>query len=142
MISSKKILTLICLSVSFYAKAQKIENIFVNLYTDSLKKGTYNYINVDGLLADKTYTPLDTTEIIFWASDGRFYGNMLFVEKDFKKEKISIKVTLKKNPSVSKEFTMAIKKKEDDEKLKTADEILRDMKESKSKTKNKRKLKR
>jgi hypothetical protein len=30
------------------AKAQKVESIYVNLYTDSLKKGTYNYINIEG----------------------------------------------------------------------------------------------
>jgi hypothetical protein len=133
----KKILPVLLILCTSVAKSQKIEKIFVNLYTDSLKKGTYNYINVDGLLPDNSYTPLDTTELIFWASDGKFYGNMLLVDKDFKKEKISIKVTLRKNPSITKEFTMPIKKKEDDEKLKTTDELLRDIKNSKSK-KNKK----
>ena len=33
-----------------FSKAQKIDNIFVNLYTYSLKKGTYNYINIDRLV--------------------------------------------------------------------------------------------
>ena len=135
----KKIFTLILIACSLIARSQKIEKIFVNLYTDSLKKGTYNYINVDGLLPDNTYTPLDTTELIFWASDGKFYGNMLHVDKDFKKDRISIKVTLRKNPSITKEFTMPIKKKEDDEKLKTTDELLRDIKNSNTKKKKKNK---
>ena len=117
-------------------KAQKIENIFVNLYTDSLKKGTYNYINVDGLLSNGNYIPLDTTDIIFWASDGKFYGNTLLIDKDFKKEKVHLKVTLKKNPTLAKEFTMFIKKKEDNEKLKTTEELLRDLQNSKTKKKS------
>ena len=117
------------------AKAQKIENIFVNLYTDSLKKGTYNYINVDGLLSNGNYIPLDTTDIIFWASDGKFYGNTLLIDKDFKKEKVNLKVTFRKNPALIKEFTMFIKKKEDNEKLKTTEELLRDLQNSKVKKK-------
>ena len=97
----KKIIPVLLILCASVAKAQKIEKIFVNLYTDSLKKGTYNYINVDGLLPNNSYTPLDTTELIFWASDGKFYGNMLLVDKDFKKEKVSIKVTLRKNNSIT-----------------------------------------
>lgn len=120
------IATLLLLPV--LTKAQKIENIFVNLYTDSLKKGTYNYINIDGLLSGGSYTPLDSSEIVFWASDGKFYGNSLFIDKDFKKEKVGIKVTLKSNPSIVKEFTMFIKKKEDNEHLKTTDELMKELK--------------
>jgi len=133
----KKLLIIFLALSPFFARAQKIEKIFVNLYTDSLKKGTYNYINIDGLLSNGSYTPLDSSEITFWASDGKFYGNMLLVDKNFNKEKINIKVTLKKNPGISKEFTMYIKKKEDDEKLKTSDEILREMKQVKKKKKKK-----
>ena len=126
------------LLLSSLAKAQKIDSIYVNLYTDSLKKGTYNYINVDGLLSNGNYTPLDSTEIIFWASDGKFYGNSLLIDKDFKKEKVLIKVRMKNNPAIAKEFTMFIKKKQDDENLKTAEELLRDMQNnSKKKTRKK-----
>lgn len=119
-------------------KAQKIENIFVNLYTDSLKKGTYNYINVDGLLSNGNYIPLDSTDIIFWASDGKFYGNTLLIDKDFKKEKVHLKATLRKTPALAKEFTMFIKKKEDNEHLKTTEELLEDLQNAKTKSKKKR----
>ena len=131
----KKILIAVFILLSGLARGQKIENIFVNLYTDSLKKGTYNYINVDGLLSNGNYIPLDSTDIIFWASDGKFYGNTLLLDKDFKKEKVHLKVTLKKNPALTKEFTMFIKKKEDSEHLKTTDELLRDLQNSKVKKK-------
>ena len=43
---------------------------------------------------------------------------------DFTKEKVSIKAVLKSNPSMYKEFTMYIKKKPNDEKLKTLDEMM------------------
>ena len=134
----KKILIASVFLFPALAKAQKIENIFVNLYTDSLKKGTYNYINVDGLLSNGNYIPLDSTDIIFWASDGKFYGNTLLIDKDFKKEKVHLKVTLRKNPSLSKEFTMFIKKKEDNEHLKTTEELLEDLQNSKIKSKRKK----
>ncbi len=120
------------------AFTQKVEKIFVNLYTDSLKKGTYNYINIDGQLSNGKYLPLDSTEIIFWASDGKFFGNQLFIDKNFSKEKIDIKVNLKQNPAVAKEFTLYIKQKPDDERLKTADELLNQMQPNSKKSKRKK----
>ncbi len=121
---AKKILPVAFIFISSFARAQKIDSIFVNLYTDSLKKGTYNYINVDGLLSNGRYMPLDSTQIIFWASVGKFSGNSLWIDKDFKHEKVFIKVVLRRNPLISKEFTVYIKKKPDDEKLKTNEELL------------------
>ncbi len=121
----KKLLLLCFLFISVFAKAQKIDSIYVNLYTDSLKKGTYNYINVDGLLSNGRYLPLDSTDIQFTASAGKFFGNSLWVDNNFAAENISIKVVLKSNPAMHKEFVMYIKKKPDDEILRTADEIIR-----------------
>lgn len=118
------------------SKAQKIDSIFVNLYTDSLKKGTYNYINVDGLLSDGRYLPLDSNHIAFSSSQGKFYGNSLWIESDTKVEKINIRVVLKKNTALHKDFVIYIKKKEDNEKLRTAEEILSDMKKEGKKNKN------
>ena len=107
------------------AKAQKIDSIYVNLYTDSLKKGTYNYINIDGLLSNGKYLPLDSNHLIFKSSYGKFYGNSLLIDRDCKVEKVTINVSMKKNPSLHKEFVMYIKKKEDNEKLPTAEDVLR-----------------
>ncbi len=129
----KQILLSLFIFCSFFTRAQKIDSIYVNLYTDSLKKGTYNYINIDGLLKNGRYLPLDSTHIIFSASAGKFYGNSLWIDRNFAAEKISIKATLRSNPAVYKEFVMYIKKKENDEKLKTVDELLNDMKQSKGK---------
>lgn len=123
----KKLLPVILVLCCSFAKAQKIENIYVNLYTDSLKKGTYNYINIDGQLANGRYTPLDSTQLIFWASAGKFSGNSLWIDKDFAGDKISFKVTLRSNAALYKEFSIYIKKKPDPE-LKTLDELMKDPK--------------
>ena len=128
----KRILPVILLIISFGAKAQKVENIYVNLYTDSLKKGTFNYINIDGRLSNGKYLPLDSTHLILWSSAGKFSGNSLWIDRDFAEEKVNIKVTLRSNPALFKEFTIYIKKKPDPE-LKTMDELM-----NKSKSKSKR----
>ena len=118
-------------------KAQKIDSIFVNLYTDSLKKGTYNYINIDGLLSNGRYLPLDTSQLKLTASAGEFNGNSLWLSKDFKPNKVSFKVVLKANPTQHKEFDIYIKQKPDEEKLKTNEEIMNEIKHPK---KNKKAL--
>lgn len=119
----KRILPAILLIFSFAAKAQKVESIYVNLYTDSLKKGTFNYINIDGRLSNGKYLPLDSTHLIFWSSAGKFSGNSLWIDRNFTEEKVNIKVTLRNSPSLFKEFTIYIKKKPDPE-LKTIDELM------------------
>lgn len=131
----KKFLSTVLLIISFTVKAQKIDSIYVNLYTDSLKKGTYNYINVDGRLSDGRYLPLDSTQIKFTASAGKFFGNSLLIDKDFKEDKIIIKALLRKNPALFKEFVMYIKKKPDNENLKTVDQLLNEMQPQKPKRK-------
>jgi hypothetical protein len=133
----RKILLALLVFISCCAKAQKVENIFVNLYTDSLKKGTYNYINIDGQLANGNYMPLDSTHILFWASEGKFHGNSLWIDKDFKHDKVHIKVTLRGNPQLNREFTIYIKKKPDDEKLKSEEELLNEMQNRSKKKKDK-----
>ena len=129
----KRILLAALMFSSLAVKAQKIESIYVNLYTDSLKKGTYNYINIDGLLSNGRYMPLDSSHIQFSCSAGKFYGNTLWLDRDCTEEKISIKAVLRSDPSLYKEFVIFVKKKENDEKLRTAEEIINDMQRPKPK---------
>ncbi len=95
-------------------KAQKIDSIYFNLYTDSLKKGNYNYINVEGRTGTGKIIPLDSTYLILEASSGRFYGNSLWLSRETKLEKIDIKVSLRQNPSFVLNRSIYIKKKEED----------------------------
>jgi hypothetical protein len=119
------------------SKSQKLDSIFVNLYTDSLKKGTYNYINVDGLYSNGSYLPLDSTDLVFAASHGKFYGNSLWIEPDTKEEKVNISILMRKNNKVKKEFVIYIKQHEDNEPLKTNEEYLEELKKSMKKNKKK-----
>lgn len=134
----KHFLFLFLLLVSTFVKAQEIENIYVNLYTDSLKKGTYNYINIDGKLANGNYVPLDSTNIIFTASDGKFFGNSLWIDPQFLKDKVTIKATLRSKPQLYKQFDIYIKKIPNPTKLKSVDEIMNEMKDNSRASKKKK----
>jgi hypothetical protein len=125
----------VLITLATLTKAQKIDSIYVHLYTDSLKKGTYNYINIDGKLSNGRFLPLDTTDLVFTSTDGKFYGNSLYLPPDFRKDKVNIKAVLKSNPAIYKQFDIYIKKKPDPATLKTMDEILN---EPSSTTKRKR----
>jgi len=104
--------------------SQKIDSICFHLYTDSLKKGTHNYINVDGKLADGRWMPLTSKELQFTTNAGKFEGNDLVLPADFTPANVTIKAVLKSNPASSKEVTIWIKQKPDDEILPTKDDVL------------------
>jgi hypothetical protein len=116
------------ISLTSVAKAQKVDSIYFHLYTDSLKKGTYNYINVDGKLSDGRWLPLTAKEVVFTTSAGTFDGNSLFIDSNFKAPFVVIKAALKSNPAVTKEVTIHIKTTIIDEKLKTAEELMEEWK--------------
>jgi hypothetical protein len=116
-------------------KAQKVDSIFFNLYTDSLKKGVHNYINVDGKTTDGRWLPLTAKELNFSASTGRFDGNSLIIDTSFSGEKVVVVASLKTNPVIKKEVVIYIKKLPNNEALKTSDEILNEMKQPRKRKK-------
>ena len=118
-----------------FSNAQKIDSIFFHLYTDSLKKGTHNYINVDGKTSDGKWKPLTIKEIEFTSSYGKFDGNELILPDDPAVEKLTVKAVLKSNPAIWKEVIIWIKKKPDPDILPTKEEILRDKPQKNSKSK-------
>jgi len=105
--------------------SQKIDSISFHLYTDSLKKGQHNYINVDGKLSNGQWQPLTSKEIRFSSSACDFQGNELVVPPDFKEEKIKIKAELKTDPLIWKEVTIWIKKIPNPESLPDVDQVLK-----------------
>jgi hypothetical protein len=118
------LLLLVAITASLAGRAQQVDSIFFNLYTDSLKKGVYNYINVDGKLSNGHWLPLTNKEIAFTASAGKFEGNSLVIDTTFKGEKVTVKAVLKNNMAIWKEVTIYMKKTESSERLKTVDEIM------------------
>jgi len=131
------LIILFVLAIHPYSFSQKIDSISFHLYTDSLKKGTHNYINVDGKLSNGKWMPLTVKEIIFSSTYGEFENNELILPIECKEEKLTIKAILKNQPWIWKEITIWIKKKPDDEKLPTVEEILNKPRNKQSKTKGK-----
>ncbi|HRI22502.1 MAG TPA: hypothetical protein PLA68_16185 [Panacibacter sp.] len=114
----------ILFTFSASAKAQKIESIAFHLYTDSLKKGVHNYINVDAKLTNGKYLPLSSKEINFWSNTGRWEGNDLIIDSSCKADSVVVKATLTERPELTETITIYMKKKSDAQVLKTIDEIL------------------
>jgi hypothetical protein len=115
-------------------RSQKVDSIYFNLYTDSLKKGFYNYINIDGKLSDGTWAPLDSNDVRLVSNAGMFRGNDLFIDSSFTDEFVKVKAVLRSNPKVHKEIIIYIRKRGFDEPLQTNDEIISDMQRRKKKS--------
>ncbi len=129
------LLFVVLLAAANSLKSQQIESIHFNLYTDSLKKGTHNYINVDGKLSNGKWLPLTAKEIQFSSSECSFSGNELIIPADCTVEKITVKAVLKSNPKLWLEKTIWIKKKPDPE-LPTKEEVMQELKTKKKQKRN------
>lgn len=118
---------LICIlsMIGYGLSAQKVDSIYFHLYTDSLKKGTHNYINVDGKLSNGQWQPMTSKDILFSSSNCQFSGNELIVPSGFSSEKVTVKAVLKDNPAVWIEKTIWIKKNPDPD-LPTQEEVMRE----------------
>lgn len=119
------LLSLILVSSSLWGKSQKVDSIYFHLYTDSLKKGTHNYINVDGKLSNGKWMPLTAKEITFSSTYGEFEGNELILPMECKVEKVTVKAVLRSDPGTWKETTIWIKKKPDNERLPSREDVLK-----------------
>ncbi|MBX2930438.1 MAG: hypothetical protein KF781_00670 [Chitinophagaceae bacterium] len=112
--------------VCFYnaVSAQAIQAIFFNLYTDSLKKEVHNYINVEGKLTNGQYIPLDSTTIQFSSNYGKWIGNNLIIDTNYKKDSVVITAVLKQKKNIFTSITVYLKKNNTPPILKSEKEIL------------------
>jgi hypothetical protein len=130
----KKVLSLMALCVTcVFSFAQEVNDIYFNLYTDSLKKGFYNYINIEGKFSNGHLLPLDTNHIILTCNTGFFKGNDLFIDSSYTGETVQVKAVLKDRPAIWKETTIYIRKRPFTEPLKTNDEVFNEVKKKKDK---------
>ncbi len=120
------------------ASGQQLDSLFFNLYTDSLKKGTYNYINVEGKYSDGKYLPLGAKDLVFSASGGVFENNSLFIDSSFKEEKVIIHVQSIRNRRLNDKIVVYIKQHENNERLPTMNEVLNTTEPTKRKSSRKR----
>jgi hypothetical protein len=140
MMMKKALLLLIFFTVARIANAQKIDSIYFHLYTDSLKKGYFNYINIDGKTADGQWIPLTSNEVILSAGSDtalKFERNDLFIDSAYTKETVTVTAVLKDNPKIRKEVTIYIRKRGFDEPLKSNEELLEDLRNQSKKPKKK-----
>lgn len=107
------ITSLAALLITVCVNAQQVESIHANLYTDSLKKGTHNYINIDGKMSDGSWKPLTAKEITFASDYGKFEGNSLVLPENPSVRKVEITATLKDNPKLNRQITIWIKQQPD-----------------------------
>lgn len=110
--------------VAVVSQAQQVDSIFFNLYTDSLKKGTYNYINVEAKLRNGQWMPLTTKEIKLEAGTGKFEGNSLIIDTSFTGTAIRVKAILLTDPRIYREIQIPIKRFNPEPVLKRPEEVM------------------
>ena len=111
-------------------KAQKVDSIYFHLYTDSLKKGVYNYINIDAQLKNGRWLPLDSKQIEFSSNAGEWDGNSIILPVDFKEDSVCISAHFRENDALSKSITVYIKKGPETIRVKTEQEIMDEIKKN------------
>jgi hypothetical protein len=132
------LLLLFILSIGFL-RAQKIDSLFFNLYTDSLKKGSWNYINVDAKLSNVTYMPLTSEQLNFKVSNGKLQGNSVWIDWGFTDDSVVVEVSLKKDPTVRRSITIWLKKKDEQLNAPVNDSLLQQINNRSKSTKKKKK---
>jgi hypothetical protein len=115
--------------------SQKVDSITFHLYTDSLKKGVHNYINVDGKLSNGNWLPMSAKEISFTSSVGYFEGCNLLIPVNYTGESVVVNASLKSNPAIYIKTTIWMKIKPDPDRLPTLDELNKKNSKSDSATK-------
>jgi len=124
------LVSILCWSAN-KVSAQSVQQLYFNLYTDSLKKGTHNYINVDGKLSNGSFMPLDTKQIKFSSNYGKWDGNSLIIDSTYQRDSVVVTATLIANPSLQKSVTIYMKKITVEPPLKTEQEFLDELKRKK-----------
>jgi hypothetical protein len=131
----KKFILIVSILASSQLFSQKVDSIAFHLYTDSLKKGVHNYINVDGKLSNGNWLPMSAKEISFTSSVGYFDGCNLLIPVNYTGENVVINASLKSNPAIYIKTTIWMKIKPDPDRLPTLEELNKKNSKSDSATK-------
>src|SRR3954470_21316087 len=119
-------LVLLIIGVATFSKAQQVETIEFHLYTDSLKKGVYNYINIDGKMSDGSWRPLNSKQVQFTCNTGTWDGNSLIIDSSYNKDSVVVTAAVKTNTGMQKTVTIYMKKNLTNPTLKTEEELLKE----------------
>src|SRR4051794_40104595 len=119
-------LVLLAIGITYHGKAQQVESIEFHLYTDSLKKGVYNYINIDGRMSDGSWRPLNSKQIQFACNTGTWDGNSLVIDSSYNKDSVVVTAALRGSTAMQKTITIYMKKNLTNPLLKTEEELLKE----------------
>ncbi|MFN4284446.1 MAG: hypothetical protein ACK4E8_00615 [Lacibacter sp.] len=119
----------ICLMQSLYAVAQQPDSIWFDLYTDSLKKGSWNYINVVGRFAGGRVLPISPSQLILRSSAGRVEQGSVWIDWNETADSVTVWVQLQKQPSLQKAVTIWIKKEDRQMDVPASDSLLQQLNE-------------
>lgn len=127
----KQMLIILCLlNTGSPLLAQKVDSISFHLYTDSLRKGQHNYINVDGKLSTGRWVPMTANEVRFSCTTASFEGNELILPESFTDKFVTVKAELKNDPAIWIEKKIWIRQNPDGP-LPTKEEIMKKIKQKK-----------
>lgn len=121
------VVMILIVGAAVQGKAQQVESIAFHLYTDSLKKGVYNYINVDGKLSNGNWRPLNSQTIQFSSNAGKWDGNNLIIDSGYTKDSVVVTAVVKSNTALKQTITIYMKKNLREPELKTEEELLEEM---------------
>lgn len=109
------------------AGAQQPDSIWFDLYTDSLKKGSWNYINVVGRFAGGRVLPVAAAQLQLYSSAGRVEQGSVWIDWNETADSLNIKVQLLKQPSLQKAVTIWIKKEDRQLDIPATDSLLQQL---------------
>jgi D-alanyl-D-alanine carboxypeptidase len=120
---------LLLITSSQQLRAQSPDSIFFNLYTDSLKKGAWNYINVEGRITHGKIVPLSARSIVLKASTGKVEDMSVWLDWNTTADTVVVEVSLKTNPAVTAKTIIWIKKYDPQLDVQQTDSLLQQLNE-------------
>lgn len=106
------ILFCILMLAALVSMAQAPDSIWFDLYADSLKKGSWNYINVVGRFSGGKIFPVSSAGLRLQASVGKVEDGSIWIDWKESADSVHVDVQLIKHPSMQKSITIWIKKED------------------------------
>lgn len=101
---------LLCCLWATVVTGQQVERLYFRLYTDSLKRGSWNYINVEGRLSNGKVVPLSAPALVLTSSAGRVEGNSIWLAWDHAPDSLKVVAFLRQQPGLRDSMVLHLQK--------------------------------
>src|SRR5947209_1944729 len=92
------IVAAVCVMIEASAQSYgKLQRVYFNLYTDSIKTVLNYYVNVEGQYEHNRILPLDTSLVVITSDKGSMVGNEWIVPQKIDFEKVTFTTFAKEN---------------------------------------------